>query len=271
MSKLRYGDLLLGKEFPVGVVNGMATIIQPKLNDIKAIGFDMYYLFESFLVLTPKRYYNEITTSKEEKAWWDGLDLDTKNELTTYDFIAQNHDKQILFSKMFSFFLKEIVIFIDGVFVLLDGEKDYSEANNEEILKDIRGVISSVNFEEIRSMIRNISGIESNDIQSEKPKYKNKKAKEIWDKIHKDDDKSTNKSKTESKDGTLENIISVVSNRHKTISPLNVGELTKFQLIDAFQRLQIEESYEIAKRSVSVWGDEKGTFDSTLWYKNFYD
>ena len=44
-----------------------------------------------------------------------------------------------------------------------------------------------------------------------------------------------------------------------------------FQLLDAFNRMQMNSMYEIESTRVSVWGDEKKTFDASLWYKNNYD
>ena len=67
---------------------------------------------------------------------------------------------------------------------------------------------------------------------------------------------------------TLPNIISAVSNKHPTISPITVWNMTLFQLYDSFNRLQINEIYQINKRKVSVWGDKENTFDISMWYKN---
>ena len=66
---------------------------------------------------------------------------------------------------------------------------------------------------------------------------------------------------------SLPNIISAVSNTHPTINPLNVWNLTVFQLLDSFTRLQSNKIYDINATSVSVWGDEKKQFDFSLWYK----
>ena len=47
--------------------------------------------------------------------------------------------------------------------------------------------------------------------------------------------------------------------------------MTVFQLYDSFNRLQQNKMYDIDSTRVSVWGDEKKTFDFGLWYKNNYD
>lgn len=70
---------------------------------------------------------------------------------------------------------------------------------------------------------------------------------------------------------SIPNIISSVSNMHPSINYLNIWDLTIFQLLDAFNRLQANVMYNIDCTRVSVWGDEKKTFDVSLWYKNNYD
>ena len=79
------------------------------------------------------------------------------------------------------------------------------------------------------------------------------------------------KEKESDKNLSLANIISKVSNKHPSISPITVWDLTLFQLIDSFNSMQVNESYDISKTRTSVWGDEKNTFDATLWYKNNHE
>ena len=70
---------------------------------------------------------------------------------------------------------------------------------------------------------------------------------------------------------SIPNIISSISNMHPSLNYMNVWDLTVFQLLDAFNRLQANVMYDIDCTRVSVWGDEKKTFDVSLWYKNNYD
>ena len=70
---------------------------------------------------------------------------------------------------------------------------------------------------------------------------------------------------------TIPNIISSLANKHPSLNYVNIWDLTIFQLLDAFNRTQANSMYDIDSTRVSVWGDEKKTFDVSLWYKNNYD
>jgi hypothetical protein len=103
----------------------------------------------------------------------------------------------------------------------------------------------------------------------EEMKFKNKMAKEMYLKMR-EAERKNKKSKAANPDLQLENIISAVSNRHPSINPLNVHDLTIYQLLDSFNRLMANAIYEIDSTRVSVWGDEKKTFNASLWYKNHF-
>ena len=70
---------------------------------------------------------------------------------------------------------------------------------------------------------------------------------------------------------SIPNIISAVASKHPSLNLTSIWDLTIFQLLDSFSRLQANTVYEIDSTRVSVWGDEKKTFDPALWYKNIYD
>ncbi len=69
----------------------------------------------------------------------------------------------------------------------------------------------------------------------------------------------------------LPNIISSVASIHPSLNFNNIWDLTIFQLYDSFYRIKSDKDYQIESTHVSVWGDEKNIFDSTLWHRNNYD
>lgn len=83
--------------------------------------------------------------------------------------------------------------------------------------------------------------------------------------------KKEKEEKKADKDLTIPNIISSVSNKHPSYNHTNIWDITIFQLLDSFNKLRLNTIYDIQALRVSVWGDEKKTFDSTLWHKNEYD
>ena len=103
-------------------------------------------------------------------------------------------------------------------------------------------------------------------------KFKNDIAKKLYEQMQKaNKEKEKQKNKKNDINLSLPNIISSVSSKHPSINLINIWELTIFQLLDCFNRLQNNTMHEIDSTRVSVWGDEKKTFDPSLWYKNYYD
>lgn len=70
---------------------------------------------------------------------------------------------------------------------------------------------------------------------------------------------------------SLPNIISKVATLSPGVNFVTIQDYTLFQVIDSFGTLQNDKMFDINKTRVSVWGDEKKTFEFSLWYKNNYD
>jgi hypothetical protein len=111
---------------------------------------------------------------------------------------------------------------------------------------------------------------EDDEEPEENMKFKNSAARKIYEKLLSAQKKEKKRKKADI-NLSLPNIISAVSNCHPTINPINVWDLTLFQLFDTFNRMRANKIYDIDSTRVSVWGDEKKTFDIALWYKNEYD
>ena len=93
----------------------------------------------------------------------------------------------------------------------------------------------------------------------------------LLDKIKTEREKAQKNNKKADSNLSLPNLISAVSNKHNSINPINVWDLTIYQLLDSFNRLQGNSIYDMNCRQVSVWGDKDNKFDVALWYKNNYD
>ena len=100
--------------------------------------------------------------------------------------------------------------------------------------------------------------------------FKNKMAKELYEKMLKAQKKEKEEKKS-SNDLTIPNIISSVCVKHPSLNYSNIWEITIFQLLDTFNKLQVNSVHEIDSIRVAVWGDEKKIYDAALWYKNQYD
>lgn len=265
--KLDYGTQLSSSP----IVLSIGTLVKPKLKDItdttKGMSFNKFNYFEALIKMTPESFYTKIK-GDEGKKYWDSLSEDEQDNLTLYQIVI--NDKQLLndFLELFNFFFYETVIFKDGYFVLLN--KNIDVDSDIVTQSDIRGVISDKIFLQVLNFISQICCIDNEEENIEEIKFKNSLAKKLFEKIL----KATKKQKEQQKgnvDFTLPNIISAVSNRHPTINPINVWELTVFQLIDTFNRMRTNSIFDMISRSVSIWGDKKKTFNVAFWYKNEYD
>ena len=265
MNILDYGTLLSPKPIKLSI----GSLRKPKLSEIYDLTFDRFVSYESLLKLTPEVYYTELR-GEEGKAEWDTFNDDKKRGIELYNLILSDTSLQNMYEEIFNFFFVESVIFQSPYFILLNEGADLERELNKE---DISGVISEKSFMQVIYYIQQTCCIFEKQKQSiEDLKFKNDIAKRMYQKMLKaQEEQEKRASKKANKDHSLPNIISAVSNRHPCLNPSSVWKLTVFQLIDSFNRLQVNAVYEINQTRVSVWGDEKKTFDSALWYKNSHD
>lgn len=258
--KLEYADLLS----PAPIKLSVGTVKKHTLREIASISFDRFLLYESLLKMTPKLIFTKLIDGGEE--YWEALDEDEKEKASLYDIIMSNETILKLYLDMFDFFFVETVRVIDGMFVVL--KKDASEVD-DITENDISGVITDKNFDSLRNVIQQICCIQDKSKESgEKPRFKNKVAQALYEKMKRAEeaDKAA-KAKKYSREYSIPNIISAVSNRHPSLNPINIWDLTIFQLLDSFNRLQTNAVYDMNSTHTSVWGDEKKTFDETLWFR----
>lgn len=256
---------------PNPIVLSIGTLIKPKLKDIadttKGMSFDKFNYFEFLIKMTPESFYTKIK-GDEGKQYWNSLSEDEKENLTLYQVVIKDESLLNTFIDIFNFFFIEKVIFKEGYFVLLDT----SDEKNNDITsqEEIRGVMSENIFLQVLNAIQQVCCIADKDEDVDEAQFKNKLAKKLYYKMQKAAKKAMEERKGDI-DLTLPNIISAVSNNHPTIDPIRVWNMTIFQLFDSFNRLQVKTIFEIDSTRVSVWGDEKKTFNAALWYKNEYD
>lgn len=260
--KLDYGTLLN----PTPIKLSIGTLRKHTLREISTLSFDRFNLYEALLKINPESYYTKMC-GEEGKAYWGSLKEDARDTMTMYDLILENDSVCVLYTELLNFFFEEFVIFKEGFFILLNQEVDLKE---EIAPESIRGVINDSTFKQVLDLIQQICCIYEEEETMDGLKFKNNAARKIYEKILKGQKEKKARKKADV-NFSLPNIISAVSNSHQTINPINVWDLTMFQLLDSFNRLQVNKVYDIDARRVSVWGDEKKTFNIALWYKNEYD
>lgn len=256
--KLDYGTQIS----PVPVTLSIGSIKKPTLKEIAEISFDKFAFYEMLLKLTPEFYYEKMG-DVDDKNYWDSLSEVEKAKETLYSIIVKKGNIASLYAEMLDYFFIEPVIYKEGYFIILNPGVD---PDCELSKNSIKSAINKDTFQETLELIQQICGIYEGKVEEEK--FKNNIAKAIFEKIAKGNKKREKKA---DKNLSLPNIISALCNKHPSLNYTNIWDLTMFQLLDAFNRMQMNSMYEIESTRVSVWGDEKKTFDASLWYKNNYD
>lgn len=260
--KLDYATLLC----PNPIKLSIGSLIKHTLREIAEISFDKFNLYEAFLKITPEQYYMKFK-GNDGKKYWESLSEETKDQLTIYKLISTDDAINRIYIEILNFFFKEYVAFKDGYFILFNQEVDI----NRDVPQDsICGVINEETFSQVLSLIQQICCIYEEEEAIDSLSFKNSLARKLYEKMLKAQKKEKEQKKYD-KNHSIPNIISAVSNCHPTINPVNVWDLTLFQLLDSFNRLRVNKMYDIDARRVSVWGDSKKTFNAALWYKNEFD
>lgn len=266
---LDYGTLLS----PNPIKLSFGTLRQPTLNEIdREIGIQQFTIFESFLKMTPEIYYTKVLENFGGCEIWDKFSEEEQDSMTMYNVIQSEQKVKLTYLAILNFFFKERIEYLEGYFLSIKPSVDDNKKLEQMGKDDVLSVINEEFFFEIIDIIQQTCCIRDKKTTEKPPKYKNSKAKKIYEKILKaQKEKEEKEAKKNGINLSLANIISAVSNKHLTISPINVWDLTVFQLHDSFGRLQVNNLYEIDCMRVSTWGDEKKTFDISLWYKNNFD
>lgn len=241
--RLSYTDLI-GFE---PIITNVGKIKPPYLRDINKIGYITYSSYINALLLDPKIYYFQII---KDKNYYNNLSDDERANLSTYDLIRQDNRLQELFSTVLNFF------FIENISYNYENNVFVSTDNNNKIV----GIINKNSFPQICGIILQMNYM--NASSKNKIKFKNDKAKKIWEKLNNKKEKQTSNDMRMD----LGNIISSLSG-HRNLNIINIWELTVYQLYDQFYRERLNISYNIYANSISIYGNKDNKFDIDLWFK----
>lgn len=251
---------------PTPITLSIGTLRKPTLKEISKLTFDKFSYYEFFIKMTPEIYFTKLKED-DGKNYWNSLSKEQQEKTSLYDLIEQDEKLRNTYIDVLNFFFIETVIFQEGYFILLNQGVEITDNLN---VSDIRGVMSREIFMQVLDLIQQICCICGEEENLDEMKFKNNLARQLMEKMLKEKKQEKKKSKSD-KNITIPNIISALSNKHPSLNYTNIWDLTIFQLLDSFNRIQANSVYEIDSIRVSVWGDEKKTFDASLWYKNEYD
>ena len=269
--RLTYEELIAPPDVPITLSIG--HIKQPTLREIWKHGVNLFRLYQVYMRLTPNDYFTQLNREACEK-YWNTLSDEQQKGMTMFDIVLLDDDVAIFYQEILNFFFMERVVRRDNVFVLVD-TNDYISADKDlEIdTSNYVGFIHSKNFDDVMDILQQVCCIKSDNPMDEKmPKFKNEKAKRLYEKMLKAKKKQEEKiNEKERVNLSLPNIISATAAKCPGLNIVNIWDTTLFSLYDQFNKTQDFEMYYINAIRVSVWGDEKNQFDSSLWYKNHYD
>lgn len=251
---------------PVPITLSIGVLRKPTLSEISKISFEKFGYYEFLLTMNPETYYTKIRDNDGQE-YWESLTEEEQNKITLYDLITEDDKLQYLYTEILNFFFVETVVYREGLFILLKEPVD----NIDEIMDSdmIVGVIHKGLLPQVIEIIQQICCLFAEEEEEiDDSKFKNALAKKLFERMR---NAQKEQKKKINKNLTVPNIISSLCTKHPSLNYTNIWELTIFQLIDTFNRMQANSMYEIDSTRVSVWGDEKKTFDATLWYKNEYD
>lgn len=269
--QLDYFTLL--SEEPVKIQN-IGSIKSPTINEIKKITYSVYLTYIDYLIMDIPSYFSMLEKNiknypdnqglkdsvSQLKTSYLELSEEDKSKLCILDIAKDNEYFIQILSLAFNFFFVEDVVFNreNACFYLYDGTVNDSDE------KVPTGIIFSGNYTAVTDIILSRVNVKRKNNEEKKMKFKNKKAAELYAKMHPEEEKEDGK---EDKRFELANIISSLSIHSKNLNLIDIGNLTVFQVYDQFQKQQIEDFYELMKRSVSIWGDSDNKFDVLGWLK----
>lgn len=266
MNKLDYGTQISYSPIKLSIGN----IRKPTLGDIadtEKMGFDKFYFMEFLAKMTPKDYFIKLLKEADGVEKWENIPDSTKKNLTIFELIIADEQLQELYLELFNFFFEETVIYANGYFIILQkGSEDKPVEQLQQ--EDIKGLLEKKFLPQVLSIIQQICGIYSEEDDVDNMVFKNERIKQRYLKAKQEED---NQNKKSDNNMTIPNLISSINGKHPSLNYTNIYKLTLYQLLDTFTRLQNNATFDLSSTRVSVWGDEKKTFDYALWYKNIYE
>lgn len=222
-------NLLFGN--PI-TIDSLGSITTPKINEILNIGFSKYNQTVGILCVTSEDII-------------EMLDVKTEETIEPFDFICANclngsEQVQIQIMSVLELLFNDSIVFYGDSFLIGD-------AKNERIL-------NKSNYNIFIDALKKINCMDSENKNNPTPK--NKAEKEMLEKL-KELRKKYAKYKNNSETISMTDIISAVCAKHPSINLLNVGNLTIYQLINQYKRIEFIDQYFINIKSLLAGADSK--------------
>lgn len=248
--KLDYFDLLSPEPIYFESIGGIKS---PTLKEIRTIGYNMYQMYLTVLLLSPESYFDMI----RQPEYYDSLSTDIKRNLNSFDLITGNKEMCSIMEHALNFFLESDVRYSSNHKGFLLYDKNTPDIPAGIIHKDVWPQLCDIILQ--RNYIRQ-SGEQVSEIKS-------KRALAIMQKLKKGRETNAKKGKSD-KNMEIGNIISAVAGKSNSLNLINIWDITIYQLWDSFYRIYNHNILDIQSISVAVWGDKDNHFDAAAWFKS---
>lgn len=182
--------------------------------------------------------------------------------LTVYDLICMFQELTSQYILVLDFFFVENVAFLSNYNKFVT----YQETDeNGNIIPT--GFIDRNNFTDVCNVILQRCGISHQVNRKEEQKFKNEKARKIWEKMYNSPDVKTQSDIDDAKNYELGNIVSVLPAHCSGLNMLNIWDMTLYNVYDQFRIARQDAVYKITSTSTAVWGNKDNKFDFDSWFK----
>ena len=217
-------ELFLGNYIDIPNVGKLYCLTNDEIRKIK---FTKYNQYLSILCL-----------EKEQIKTLLGDYLNDEDDISTFEYLVSvsYHDiqfRQLVLDALSVFFKEEIIFSMESLCFFIGNLNE----NN---------IINSNNYEYIKFILKKQNGIQSKEPEkfansiAEQMAKKLKQMREKYNKSHNNDEQIYDYS----------DILSSVSAKHNNINPLNIGQLTIYQTLDQFKRLNKIDKFDIDIQSL---------------------
>lgn len=241
LTTIQNFDLISGSDL---CFDGGCVVRQPKLKEIRNIGYQTY------------QYY----------LMWLSLDVDGFCKLIGADISQLSIPVDFTIFDIFTLMPDVMQTTISALHFFIVGDIQFSEHEKKLLVVNRDGLLYEINNEnyfQLCSCIMQICGVKKNADEQAKPK--NAVAQKIADKLKRGKERleaAKRKQNPEQEErNELWNIIGAVSAYSPTYNLINVWELTIPQLYDQFARINNNYYVDIAKRRWCTWGEGDYTLD----------
>lgn len=233
-------------------------LISPSSYDFKGVGHIRAVRLSDIDAL-PQKYetYQQYTSllACDTEALCKVLGIDGDEDAPVFDIFTGNQQLTMQLILVLDFFFDEEVVYFQS-------KKEYGTLVDGSVV----GTIGRDNFDEVTSVILQRCGIVKPE-KKEKPKFANKRAEELWNKMYAGGGESP-KDFADRVNFDLGNIVSHLASRGSGLNILNIWGMTVYNVYDQFMILRKSEAHDLASTSVAVWGDKEKKYDLDAWYKS---